>query len=315
MTVPALAPQPDRHGVLTLADLALHGLDRHDARKLVRAGGLVRLVPGAFTTADLWRTGTPEQRHALRSLGLLRVTDRPVALSHTSAAAFLGLPLYHARDRLHVCRLDDRAARTAGGHTVHRAYGPDAVTSVDGVPTVVPALAALGVAAVAGLVAGVVALDAALRTGATSVDQCVRWLDTMNRRSGIRKLCRVVEASDHRAESPLESVARLVVRSVGIRVTPQAELRTADGAFVARVDLLAEGLGVVIEIDGRSKYRRADATGSVEEVLREKRRENAIRDLGHAVVRLEADDLRHPERIRSRILTASRRASTAVQAG
>lgn len=114
---------------------------------------------------------------------------------------------------------------------------------------------------------------------------------------GAARLRRVLDLGTGLSESPAEALALLGFHSLGIGVVQQAELYTEQGAFVARVDFLSERLGLVIEVDGESKYR---APGTVlmdrRALLREKRRENAIRALGLRVLRLEWADVIDPQR-------------------
>lgn len=76
-------------------------------------------------------------------------------------------------------------------------------------------------------------------------------------------------------------------------VTTQFEVRHPDGRFVGRVDFGMVEHGVVGEFDGRVKYNRllrpGQSAGDV--VFDEKRREDAIRDLGAQFVRWAWDDL------------------------
>lgn len=115
---------------------------------------------------------------------------------------------------------------------------------------------------------------------------------------GAARLRRVLGLGVGLSESPAEALALLGFHSLGIGVVQQAELYTEQGAFVARVDFLSERLGLVIEVDGESKYR---APGTVlmdrRVLLREKRRENAIRALGFRVLRLEWADVVDPQRL------------------
>jgi len=93
----------------------------------------------------------------------------------------------------------------------------------------------------------------------------------------------VVEYARAKVESPLESLARGVVVLAGLpEPTPQVWVRTREGDF--RVDLLDEANKVIIEADGKVKYASAD------DLWREKRREDALRDSGFEVVRFTFAD-------------------------
>ncbi|MEP7331191.1 MAG: hypothetical protein ABI692_03775 [Terracoccus sp.] len=117
---------------------------------------------------------------------------------------------------------------------------------------------------------------------------------------------------DPLAESVGESRTRLVLHDLGLAHESQVVIRDALGAFVARVDFLVEG--IVLEFDGRLKYRAAetdDGESPEEVVWLEKRREDALRGLGHLVERVVWDDLDRPGRIGARIQAASARCATA----
>lgn len=299
-----------RYGVLTLSDVADRGVDRYDVALLVKRGQLVRLVDGTFTTSERWDSSTPEERHALRAVAVLRGLRTEVAISHVSAAALLGLPLLgQPGERVHVSRLSAGAGRKRSSYTMHTSYGEGSAIADRQPAVVLPVLAALGVAEVRGFAAGVVALDAALHRSMTTKAECARWLEEMPRRPGVRLLHRVVAAADGLSESPLESEARLVVKALGFDVELQVSLYNPHGQFVARVDMLVVALGVVIEVDGAVKYARPDGTASVQSVISEKHRESAVRDMGYGVVRLDRRSLEDPEQIRRRVHAAAHRAA------
>ncbi len=115
------------------------------------------------------------------------------------------------------------------------------------------------------------------------------------------------------AESVGESRTRLVLHDLGMAHESQVVIRDAFGVFVARVDFLVEG--VVLEFDGRLKYRAAeteDGRSAEEVVWLEKRREDAVRGRGYPVERVVWDDLDRPGRIGARIRAASAGRATAA---
>jgi very-short-patch-repair endonuclease len=59
------------------------------------------------------------------------------------------------------------------------------------------------------------------------------------------------------------------------------------------VALLVEGSKVVIEFDGKVKYRDGDG----DTLFQEKRREDRLRRLGYTVIRVTWSDLGRPERV------------------
>lgn len=109
-----------------------------------------------------------------------------------------------------------------------------------------------------------VAVDSALHAGLATPDEIATVAAV--RRRGAPRLRRVLALADGRSESPWETVLREFHRHVDVAVTPQFEIRTASGRFVARGDLRLDGLRVIHEYDGhhhlevgrqRSDLRRA----------------------------------------------------------
>lgn len=105
----------------------------------------------------------------------------------------------------------------------------------------------------------VVLLDGALhKRTATRGD-----LETMSssRRPGAVRLREALAWADARSESPRETLLRILHRVCDVPVEPQAEIRDASGAFVARADLLIVGTRTLQEYDGevhleKDQYRR-----------------------------------------------------------
>ena len=290
------------------------GLTRFERRELARQGRLVRLHRGLYLPREVWDAAPEQERYRWRAAAQVTSLKAEVAVSHGSAAVLLGLPLWGQQPtRLHLSLTGPGRGWRREGYTVHRSYGEGSVVPDSAPPVVLPVLAALGLAETDGFLAGVTALDAALHRGLTTIQEARQWLGRLRRRPGMRMMTRVVEAADGLSESPLETKARLCVRLLGYRVSLQVVLRTVDGEFVARVDLLIEELGVVIEVDGQTKYRTDAGGGSVQTLLSEKQRESAIRDLGYGVVRVDNRGLESLADLDRRIRDAADRAAPWVK--
>lgn len=114
----------------------------------------------------------------------------------------------------------------------------------------------------------------------------------------------MVELADVRVESAAESRTRWVFHVLGFeQPTPQAVIRDGRDHFVARVDFLFEELGVIVEVDGMSKYDDRAA------LRKEKLHEDRPRSLGYEVVRLTWADLAEPLVVRRKVLAGMSRAS------
>lgn len=302
-------------GTLSVVEAHAVGVPLSEIERAVRARELVRVRRGAFIDRAAWAAAGPDERFRLTALAIAR--SRPGdALSHHAAVAALGLPLWgYDPDRI------DLATRTRRGSSrngLHLHPIADVETQqVTGVRSVSAARAIVRTGLTMGLECAVVAGDAALHQGLVTMEELVAEVALLSPHEGRGRAHEIVLRMDGRAESVGESRTRLVLDALGLAHDSQVELVDEAGRFVARVDLLVEG--VVIEFDGRVKYR-ADEAGpdDPEEVGRivwlEKRREDAIRRLGHPVERVVWDDLARPGTIAARVF-AARSLVTARQPG
>ena len=129
----------------------------------------------------------------------------------------------------------------------------------------------------------VVTGDAALRRGLLRpkllavVDECSAWCD-------VGKARKAIDFMDARAESPLESLSRVIFDERQVPVPePQVEIVVAGAAY--RVDFLWREAGVIGEADGRAKYSLESSLSPEQAVWAEKLREDALRDAGFTIVR------------------------------
>jgi len=128
---------------------------------------------------------------------------------------------------------------------------------------------------------------------------------------GAARARRAMEFSSGRAESPLESCARVVFDAFGL---PQPELQAEiivglsdapDGTVLVgeyhefRVDFLWREAKTVAEADGLTKY------SSGADAIKELRRDRLLREAGYKLVHLTwAEVLHEPQRVVDRILRA-----------
>jgi hypothetical protein len=137
----------------------------------------------------------------------------------------------------------------------------------------------------------VAVLDDCLRRGFQTPD----GLDDVRRRLHSRRgsaglVRRVFDKVDARAESPLETFARLQCDDAGIPPHElQVEIRTPSGRFIGRGDLgwrMQDGRWLIAEIDGREFHETPEA------LLRDRQRQNAPVTWGSALVlRFTASDI------------------------
>jgi very-short-patch-repair endonuclease len=148
----------------------------------------------------------------------------------------------------------------------------------------------------------VVAADSALRGQKTTQKEMDQVLRGCERWPGVRQARRVVEFADERAESPLESAARVVFHQFGLDPPElQVTIRTPRAAF--RVDFCWPARLLVAEADGLVKY------GVRGDLIRQLERDRLLRDAGYKVAHFTWEELfGTPEVVIDRI----RRAGAAV---
>src|SRR4029450_12662454 len=271
----------------------------------VRRGAYVRERPAERTRAEEHRElifATAPQLH-----------DGAV-VSHTWAAVLDRLRIWRtALDRMHVTRNRSSGGKRRSIVHVHTAPLPDDhVTAIDGVPVSSLVRTVLDLCRTLPTEQAVAAGDTALAYGLVRQvldDQLTR----MTRWPGIRQARRAVELLDPRSESAGESASRVRLHQDGLPAPDlQHDIFDEQGAFVARVDFLWKEQRTIGEFDGKIKYGRLLKPGqSIEEVLfEEKRREDALRDLGWQIVRWLWADLYPPGALRDRVLRAFARSSS-----
>lgn len=295
-------------GVLTSTAARTLGLTFTDLRDLTRSNDLTHVARGAYVQTSRLVGATPEGAHGLRARAVASMLGDGVALSHHSAACVMGLPFIGAPpERVHVVRRGPGCNRVSAHYTVHRAYRAAQTTDRRvwrhrGVWLVSPAHAVFGLAAIQGLRHAVAAADAALRLNLTNMQLLREVAAECPRQPGGAAFRSVLDRVDPRAESPGESLTRLVLWMLGYAVSSQVEIRDATGTLVGRVDFLLAEAPVIIEFDGYCKYENAN------NLVVEKQREDRLRALGYEVVRLVWSDLNDPQAVRRLVEQAIQRA-------
>ncbi len=230
---------------------------------------------------------------ALCARAVLAGRSDEAVVAYEAALALHGLPLLDPVPA--VVDLETAVTRTRR-HGVVRVSprGPEACVVADGYRVVPAAVAVAQVTLRAGVRHGLVALDAGLARGAVRLEEVAAALDhRVTGPTSERRAATVLRVADAAAESPGESLTRLLLHDLGLDAESQVVIRDEDGRFVARVDLLVEGR-VVVEFDGALKYGGADGRAAL---VAEKRREDELRSLGYVVVRVTWADLDDPARL------------------
>ena len=275
---------PRRLVVATSGQLVATGMSPYRISRLVEQGKLRALPRGVYTLPDAGAAGTDGAReHALLVAAVLARCDFPVVASHRSAAVIHGLDLIGRQPAEAVT-----VTRSPGAHgsrslragvTVHSAELPASHVIVrDGIRLTSVARTVVDLARTGTFREGVVAADSALRDRRTTVPEmhavildCARW-------PGIRRARDVVAFSDHRAESALESIGRVVFREFGL---PAPELQVwvgGDLGVVGRADYLWQRYRTIAEADGALKYAQPG------QAIAQLDRDARLRDAGFEVV-------------------------------
>jgi len=219
-------------------------------------------------------------------------------VSHRSAAVLHGLPTITVPTRPELTRRTDASTGRRERPHVHRATLIDAqIASWFGAPvsTVARTVADL---ARTGVEHGLIAADAALHERLVTTAElateiaCAGWPGALAARA-------VLAQASPLAESPLESLTRLCLHDGGLP-NPELQVRVVDPAdgWHCRVDMLWPAQRLVVEADGRLKYRDS-------ELWREKLRQERLERLGYRVIRVLWDDvMNHPAQTIARVRRA-----------
>ncbi|MGZ4600890.1 MAG: type IV toxin-antitoxin system AbiEi family antitoxin domain-containing protein [Oryzihumus sp.] len=300
-----------QHGAITAADAEACGVSRKALARMVSRGALVRVHPGRFVESARLEGASPERQHALRTLAVVRGFADRHAASHVSALALHGLPVIGAsHDRVHVTRTTPGRGRRTGDVVIHSLEGALPVRRIGGVLSVPLPLAVVQATASAGLVTGVAAADEALRKQRVTRQQLQEAFTASRVTHGVGDVRTMLEIADARSESPGESWTRVLFRAMGLPSPElQAPIADEDGWVFAEVDFLFRRQRTIVEFDGLLKYAGADGRRAL---VKEKQREDRLRSLGFAVVRLTWRDLSDPGRVNRLVRAAFARQGATV---
>lgn len=285
---------------IAAARAADYGLSRRGLAEAVVRGDVVKVGKGVVVGADRLAPTETAPVHAVRVAAALERMHGIAAASHGSAAllnmlARLGRPTSQVR----LTRGGGRYRRLDAGARLHVAGLPDEhLTTAYGVLVTTPARTTMDLARRVSFRSGVVVADSAMRAGTTDAEfadvlnYCRRW-------PGRRKAMRVAAFASPLAETPLESVSRVLFHEHGLPVPLlQHPLTGASGARY-RADFYWEEFGVVGEADGLLKYDDPLAA------RQEKVRELDIEDTGLEVVRWTWDQVwRTPDLVVTKVRRA-----------
>jgi hypothetical protein len=294
-------------GVFSRQDALNCGYSTSQIRAMVGSEAWRRLCRGLYTTMTIekdlppWEKGTRE--HRLATSAALRSLTGDVVVSHQSAVVDYNLPTWGLDlTRVHVTRRDNVGGRVTSGVVQHNSQLPTgSVWLRDGRHVVAPARAIIEVACTSGYEPALVIADQALRTGVVSLRALEFALCDAEYWPHSPWAKQVLAFCSALSESVGESRLRMLMDHHGLPTPILQAPILRDGVPFAWVDFLIAEFSTVVEFDGLMKY------GDASVLVREKRREDDIRELGYQVVRVIWSDLDRPARTAERIRQACAR--------
>lgn len=299
-----------QEGLVSAAQCAEHGVGGHRRARLVEQRRWRHVTRGVFDTAPspVGTRATPDLHHRRRRaawLGLLAYGPEAIAVGpcalvllgvqgvRTDVAPEVTLPGARAarsRDGIHLRQFDD-------GMTVVRAAGRWVATPEWALAQAVPEM---------GRWRAVAAMDSTHHRGLVDAEGLERAYDLARGRRGVARTHAWWAQSDARAESPLETFARLDCDDAGIAPDSLQVEVVDDDRFLGRADLgwrLPDGRWLVAEMDGVDVHSQFSA------LLRDRERQNDLVGCGAVdLLRVTGRDLTVPGASRpGRMVTTVRR--------
>jgi very-short-patch-repair endonuclease len=290
--------------VANVSEWRAAGLTEARLRSLVRSGSLVRVWHGVYATQSAvgWAKASPTRGHALLVMAARASVGRDSVASHQSAALIHGLDLFpRPADKVILTRPTARRSGRLRSSALffHAAELPDDhVTQLLGARVTTVPRTVVDLARVSSFMSAVVTADSALRTDATTKEALIATCDVCARWPGIRQARRAVDFSDSRAESVLESCARVIFDEHGLDPS-ELQFTITGPDFRYSVDFYWPKYRVIAEADGEIKYsdpRRA---------IRQLERDQRLRDYGYKVIHFTWRELfQNPRAVIERIRKA-----------
>jgi Protein of unknown function (DUF559) len=274
-------------------------------RSLVRSGRLVRMRQGVYATkrAMDWAGVDPVRAHVLTVRAAKATVGGNAVASYHSAALLHRLSLLKPAPAGAVALtlpLAKRWNRARPAAVVFHASDlpPRHVTRLHNLPVTTAARTVVDLARTLPFMDAVVVADSALNEEKTTKPELHRALEESAGWPGVKQARRVIDFADERAESPLESAARVVFEQSGLE-PPELQATIHGPDFALRVDFRWQGQKVIAEADGLVKY------DDREDLLAERERDHLLREAGYTVVHFTWPELfQKPDVVITRIRKA-----------
>ena len=294
-------PDPPLPAVFTHVQARVAGLTSQQVQRRVASGRWRRLRQGCYCLATVWQDGDRTRRHLLATWAAVLSTGADHWVSHASAAVLHGLPMPFTDVPVVLTHPPGTATRYLRGLEIMAASVDEehrtrrrglAVTSE--ARSVADCLRHLGTIDAVAVADAAVRRTPQLRPVIAAVLESMRaWPYSEHARDSWHHV-------DGRRESPAESWSYAAMLRQRLPLPePQVLVYDERGVFVARVDAWWDEWAVVGEVDGLVKYQTApgaDRRAAGRRLVKEKRREDALRRLDARVVRWGTHDLRDERR-------------------
>lgn len=261
-------------GLATTSQL-LRVVTRTRLAGLVKSGRLIRVCHGVYAARE------PDMGQRLAAVELM--TKQRVVACMGTAAALYGFDT-EGRTILHVVDPGIRL-RPSPGLMVHQRVGAP-IRRVNGLLATAPAWTAVEVARALRRPRALATLDAALHVGACTKAELRVAIQEQSGRRGIVKVRELFQYTDGRAESPMESEARLVFIDGGL---PMPELQYCildrDGRLW-RVDFAWPEAMVIAEYDSVEWHVGRDA------LLHDRLKTSRLQECGWTCIPMTVNDIR-----------------------
>ncbi|MBD8080329.1 type IV toxin-antitoxin system AbiEi family antitoxin domain-containing protein [Cellulosimicrobium arenosum] len=256
-----------QEGLLAARQCDAFGVTSHRRERLVRQGRWHRITHGVVDTSRVppsQRDGPRRHEHLRRRaawLGLLAYGPDAIAVGQC-ALVLLGVEGVRTDVVPEVTLPGARAGRSRDGIQLRQFDDGMTVAPVDGRPVATPDWALAQAVPEMGRLRAVAVMDSARHRRLITTAELAHAHDLARGRRGVARTHSWWVESDGRAESPLETFARLDCVDAGIAPDDlQVEVHDAD-RFLGRGDLgwrLPGGRWLIAELDGRDIHSTPDA--------------------------------------------------------
>lgn len=210
-------------------------------------------------------------------------------LTGRSAGCLHTLPILYSEE----CPVEIRGKGRREGLRMRNISRDATVTiSFNGSPIVAtsPAMTTVDLARWRGLGEAIRVGDAAVLSGRASLEEIGKCVALRKNGPGIANAREAVSLINGLAESPRESDVRVALYESGYPPpVQQAEIRTARGYFIGRVDFFYPERSLVLEYDGRGKTRGIDGGDPYKAINKERDRERSLISEGVVPIRITND--------------------------